>query len=67
MELSNFSIILALILTLLLAFVLIPALFNAIASLWYYRINSGPDGFKKESMIYDAENDKIIPTDMPIH
>jgi antibiotic biosynthesis monooxygenase (ABM) superfamily enzyme len=67
MELSTFSIILALVLTLVLSFILIPALFNNIAKLWYYRKNSGVNGFRHESMFYNAKEDTIEADQSPIH
>ena len=63
--LSLFSIILALVLTLVLALWIMPSLFNSIKALWYYRKNSGPNGFKHEIMFYNAKKVKIKNDSMP--
>lgn len=67
MELSITSIIIISILTLILVFILLPAIFNQAKKLWYLKKNSGPFGFKHESMFYDAKNGQLIDDEMPIH
>lgn len=67
MELSVTSMIIITVLSLLLAFVLIPALFNNIAKLWYLKKNSGVNGFRHESMFYNAKEGTIEADQSPIH
>jgi len=67
MELSTTSIIIISVLTLVITFILLPAIFNNAKKLWYLKKNSGPCGFKHESMFYDAKRGQLIDDQMPIH
>jgi len=64
---STPSIIIISVLTLVIAFVLIPAIFNQAKKLWYLKKNSGSCGFYHESMFYDAKKGTIEADQMPIH
>jgi len=67
MEVSTTSFIILNALILLLAFVIIPSIFNCVTKLWYLKKNSGVNGFKHESMFYDAKNGRIEEDQSPIH
>lgn len=64
---STISIIIISVLTLVIALVLLPAIFNQVKKLWYLKKNSGPNGFKHEGMFYDAKKGQIVDDQMPIH
>ena len=64
---STFLIVLIIALTLVLVFIILPGLFNTIKSLWYWKKNSGPSGFKHESMFYNAKKGRLEDDNMPIH
>ena len=68
-ELSTFSIILIIVLTLILIFFVLPALFNNLKKLWYLKHNGGySNGFNvHQSMYYDAEKGKIEADQLPLH
>lgn len=66
-ELSVLSIIIITVLTLFISFVLLPAIFNQAKKLWYLKKNSGVNGFKHESMYYDAEKGTIEADQSPLH
>jgi len=69
MELSTFSIVLIIVLTLLLVFVILPAIFNNVKKLWYLKKNKGySSGFNMhQSMYYDAKKGTIEADQSPIH
>ena len=67
MELSTFSIIIIVALTMLFVFVLLPSIFNQIKKLWYWKKNSGPNGVHREGMVYNAKKGRLEATNTPIH
>ncbi len=67
MEPSITSIIIISVLALLIAFVLLPEIFNYMKNLWYLKKNSGANGFRHESMFYNAKKGQLVDDQSPIH
>jgi hypothetical protein len=67
MKITTILLIIITVLSLLQVFVIILGLFNNIKKLWYWKMNSGPCGFRYESMYYDAKKGKIEADQSPLH
>jgi hypothetical protein len=67
--LSLLSVIILSVLILVIAFVLIPGLFNSIKRHWYLKRNSGfHNGVNvRNGMYYNADKDEIEADQIPIH
>ena len=64
---ENWLMVIIVVLSLLITFVILPGLFNAMKKLWYWKKNSGANGFKSYSMFYDADKGSIEADQSPLH